>query len=97
MGLASLSFNIRALRDHDGIIQGATNCFQDIAAHRAMAEEVRRKSADLEDLFDNSAIGLHIVGGDGGTKGATSWFHFGMPPRRPDRQAATSISKYNLN
>lgn len=57
--------NIRALRDHDGRIQGAINCFQDISAHKAMEEEARRKSADLEDFFENSAIGLHIVGGDG--------------------------------
>lgn len=57
--------NIRALRDHDGRIQGAINCFQDVTAHRAMEEEVRRKSADLEDFFDNSAVGLHIVGRDG--------------------------------
>ncbi|RCS25335.1 PAS domain S-box protein [Phyllobacterium salinisoli] len=57
--------NIRALRDRDGRIQGAINCFQDISAHKAMEDEVRRKSADLEDFFENSAIALHIVGGDG--------------------------------
>lgn len=57
--------NIRALRDHQGKIQGAINCFQDISAHKAMEEEIRRKSADLEDFFENSAIGLHIVDGDG--------------------------------
>ncbi|WEX08967.1 PAS domain S-box protein [Chelativorans sp. AA-79] len=57
--------NIRALEDQNGRIQGAINCFQDISAHKAMEEEVRRKSADLEDFFENSAIGLHIVSGDG--------------------------------
>ncbi|WP_274425312.1 PAS domain-containing sensor histidine kinase [Chelativorans sp. YIM 93263] len=57
--------NIRALRDQHGNIQGAINCFQDISAHKAMEEEVRRKSADLEDFFENSAIGLHIVSGEG--------------------------------
>lgn len=57
--------NIRALRDQNGRIQGAINCFQEISAYKAMEEEVRRKGADLEDFFDNSAIGLHIVSGDG--------------------------------
>ncbi|WP_116285580.1 PAS domain-containing protein, partial [Rhizobium sp. LCM 4573] len=57
--------NIRPLKDHDGRIQGAINCFQDISAHKAIEEEVHRKKADLEDFFENSAIGLHIVGGDG--------------------------------
>ncbi|QGZ29067.1 PAS domain-containing sensor histidine kinase [Stutzerimonas stutzeri] len=57
--------NIRALRDRHGAIQGAINCFQDVTAQHAMAEELRRKSADLEDFFDNSAVGLHIVSADG--------------------------------
>lgn len=57
--------NIRALRDCRGVIQGVINCFQDVSAHHAMAEELRRKSADLEDFFENSAVGLHIVSGEG--------------------------------
>ncbi|CAN7283590.1 PAS domain-containing sensor histidine kinase [Neorhizobium tomejilense] len=57
--------NIRVLKGHDGRIQGAINCFQDISAHKEMEEDARKKSADLEDFFENSAIGLHIVGGDG--------------------------------
>lgn len=57
--------NIRALRDQDGKIQGAINCFHDISAHKAMEEEIRRKNTELEDFFENSAIGLHIVSGEG--------------------------------
>jgi PAS domain S-box-containing protein len=57
--------NIRALKDHRGNIQGAINCFQDISAHKAMEEEVYRKNKDLEDFFENSAVGLHIVSSAG--------------------------------
>jgi PAS domain S-box-containing protein len=57
--------NIRALRDRHGRLQGAINCFQDISAQKAMEEEVARKSADLQDFFENSAIALHIVNGQG--------------------------------
>ena len=57
--------NIRALRDHRGNIQGAINCFQDISARKKIEEEVRRNTRDIEDFFENSAIGLHIVSGDG--------------------------------
>ncbi|MCK1475985.1 PAS domain S-box protein [Bradyrhizobium sp. 197] len=57
--------NIRALKDHGGNIQGAINCFQDISAHKAAEEEVRRKNNELEDFFGNGAIGLHIVRGEG--------------------------------
>jgi PAS domain S-box-containing protein len=57
--------NIRALMDFRGNIQGAINCFQDISTHKEMEEEVRRKSSDLEDFFENSAVGLHIVSGEG--------------------------------
>ena len=57
--------NIRALRDRHGAVQGAINCFQDVSAHHAMAQELSLRSADLEDFFANSAVGLHIVSGDG--------------------------------
>jgi PAS domain S-box-containing protein len=57
--------NIRALRDRDGAIQGAINVFQDISAHKAMEDALTRRNKDLEDFFENSAIGLHIVSGDG--------------------------------
>lgn len=57
--------NIRALRDHDGRIQGAINCFQDISAHKALEAALRRKHHELEDFFENSAVGLHIVSRDG--------------------------------
>jgi PAS domain S-box-containing protein len=57
--------NIRPLRDHRGHIQGAINSFQDISAHKTVEEDARRKSRDLEDFFENSAIGLHIVSGEG--------------------------------
>jgi PAS domain S-box-containing protein len=57
--------NIRALRDHKGRIQGAINCFQDISARKEIEEKVYRQSRDLEDFFENSAISLHIVSGEG--------------------------------
>jgi PAS domain S-box-containing protein len=57
--------NIRALKDQQGAIQGAINCFQDISAHHIAAEELQRKSDDLEDFFNNGAVGLHIVNGEG--------------------------------
>ena len=57
--------NIRALRDHGGQIQGAINCFQDITARKAMEEELRRKTRDLDDFFENGAVGLHIVNREG--------------------------------
>jgi PAS domain S-box-containing protein len=57
--------NIRALRDHHGKIQGAINCFQDISADKARRDEILRKTRELEDFFENSAVGLHIVSGEG--------------------------------
>jgi PAS domain S-box-containing protein len=57
--------NIRALRDQRGNIQGAINCFQDISERKATEDELRRKTSELEDFFENSAVGLHIVSGEG--------------------------------
>ncbi|MEI1253007.1 PAS domain S-box protein [Rhizobium aouanii] len=57
--------NIRPLRDQRGEIQGAINCFQDISKQKQLEEEARQKADDLEDFFENAAIGLHIVSHDG--------------------------------
>ncbi|WP_196258480.1 PAS domain S-box protein [Pelagibacterium limicola] len=57
--------NIRALRGHNGQIEGAINCFQDITTQRELEGEVRRQRDDLDDFFENAAIPLHIVGRDG--------------------------------
>ena len=57
--------NVRPLEDRLGAIQGAIGCFQDVSAYHAVAEELHRKSADLEDFFENSAVSLHIVSAQG--------------------------------
>jgi len=57
--------NVRPLRDQNGVVQGAINCFQDITTQKAVQQEARRKHEELEDFFENSAIGLHIVSSEG--------------------------------
>jgi PAS domain S-box-containing protein len=57
--------NIRPLRDANGRLQGAINCFQDISARKGLEVELQSKIDDLEDFFENGAVGLHIVSGDG--------------------------------
>lgn len=57
--------NIRALKDAKGRVQGAINCFQDITARKMADTENLRRREELEDFFENSAVGLHIVGPDG--------------------------------
>jgi PAS domain S-box-containing protein len=57
--------NIRPLRDKSGNLAGAINCFQDISARKALELEIQSKNNDLEDFFENGAVGLHIVSGDG--------------------------------
>ncbi|SDF44396.1 PAS domain S-box-containing protein [Agrobacterium pusense] len=59
------SVNVRALRDRDGRIEGAINCFQDISSQRALERQANRHAADLEDFFENAAVGLHIVSNEG--------------------------------
>jgi PAS domain S-box-containing protein len=57
--------NIRALKDHRGRVQGAINCFQDISAQKTAEQQLQRKNRELEDFFENGAVGLHIVSGEG--------------------------------
>lgn len=57
--------NTRPLRDHRGNLQGSISCFQDISAQKMAEKEVRRTLRDLEDFFENGAVGLHIVSAEG--------------------------------
>lgn len=57
--------DIEALQDRQGRITGAINCFRDITERKRAEEEVLRSRRDLEDFFENSPVGLHLVAGDG--------------------------------
>jgi PAS domain S-box-containing protein len=57
--------NIRPLCDHAGKIQGAINCFQDISEQKGAEAKLHRQHEELEDFFENSAMALHIVSGEG--------------------------------
>jgi PAS domain S-box-containing protein len=57
--------NIRPLKDHHAQIQGAINCFQDISGRKEIEKTARVHAKDLEDFFENGAVGLHIVSGEG--------------------------------
>jgi PAS domain S-box-containing protein len=57
--------DIEALRDEGGHIIGAINCFRDITGRKQAEDELRRSRQDLEDFFDNGAVGLHLVASDG--------------------------------
>lgn len=57
--------NIDAIRDDAGAIVGAVNCFSDITERRRIEDELRISRQDLEDSFENAAVGMHWVGADG--------------------------------
>jgi PAS domain S-box-containing protein len=57
--------HIDPLLDEEGGVLGAINCFQDISDRKAMETELRQSRQDLEDFFENGAVGLHLVGPDG--------------------------------
>lgn len=57
--------NIVALRDESGAIAGAMNCFNDITARKQTENELRNRRQDLEDFFENCAVGLHWADADG--------------------------------
>ena len=53
------------LFDADGTLVGAVNCFQDVSDLRQASEELEQSKEDLEDFFENGAVSLHVVAGDG--------------------------------
>lgn len=62
---ATVLASVEPLFDEDGTPVGAVNCFQDITELRNASEELERSRDDLDDFFENGAVGLHVVGGDG--------------------------------
>lgn len=62
---ATVLINIEPLRDKDEKLIGAISCFQDIT-ERALAERaLLRSQQDVEDFFENGAVGLHLVSANG--------------------------------
>jgi PAS domain S-box-containing protein len=57
--------NIEPITNGSGEVTGAINCFQDITARKTLENQVHRRHEDLEDFFDNGAVGLHLVAADG--------------------------------
>ena len=57
--------NVEPLFDDDGARVGAVSCFQDMTELRRSVEELQQAKDDLEDFFENGAVGLHVVGSDG--------------------------------
>jgi PAS domain S-box-containing protein len=57
--------HIDPVRDGKGRIVGAINCFHDSTATHRLNESIRKSNQDLEDFFDNGAVGLHLVAADG--------------------------------
>jgi PAS domain S-box-containing protein len=61
----SVMMHIEPVHDERGDLIGAINCFHDTTAARAAREDLRQRQQDLEDFFENGAVALHLVGGDG--------------------------------
>jgi PAS domain S-box-containing protein len=57
--------DIEAVKDSDGNIVGAVNCFQDITERKQTDEALRRAEQTLRDFVENAAVGMHWVGPDG--------------------------------
>ncbi|MPR10857.1 PAS domain-containing sensor histidine kinase [Microvirga tunisiensis] len=57
--------HIEPLLDDQGGVLGAINGFQDISDRKAVELELRQSRQDLEDFFENGAVGLHLVAADG--------------------------------
>lgn len=62
---STVMVDIEALYDEQGRVTGAVNCFRDITERKRAEEESLVYQRDLEDFFENCAVGLHFVSPDG--------------------------------
>ena len=61
----ALLVNCEPVRDDEGQLAGAICCFRDITETVRTRSALRRSLQDLEDFFENGAVGLHLVAADG--------------------------------
>jgi len=57
--------NIQPIRDAEGRVTGAINSIVDITERKMLAARVDQQRRDLEDFFENGAVALHWVDGNG--------------------------------
>jgi PAS domain S-box-containing protein len=57
--------HILPIKDDKGVVVGAINCFHDTSELHRVSADLRDKQDELEDFFENGAVPLHIVSGDG--------------------------------
>jgi PAS domain S-box-containing protein len=57
--------HILPVRSETGTVIGAINCFHDTSELHRVNDELRNQQDELEDFFENGAVAMHIVAGDG--------------------------------
>lgn len=57
--------HIEPVKDGDGRVIGAINCFHDSSERHRIEEDLHHRDRDLDDFFENGAVALHLVAADG--------------------------------
>jgi PAS domain S-box-containing protein len=60
-----VTVHIDPVLDEDGEVVGAVNCFHETSELHRVSDDLHQKQRDLEDFFENGAVALHLVAGDG--------------------------------
>ena len=67
-----IRMNVVPIKDEQGTILGAINCFNDITEEKQTQSQLDRQTKQLQDYVDNAAIGLHWVDANGIIKWANN-------------------------
>ncbi|MGN6162922.1 MAG: PAS domain-containing sensor histidine kinase [Flavisolibacter sp.] len=61
----AVRMNVVPVKDNNGHMVGAINCFYDVTAQKQAQKQLQSKQNELEDYIENATIGLHWVDGNG--------------------------------
>jgi PAS domain S-box-containing protein len=88
--------HIAPVKDDAGRVVGAINCFHDTTELHRIGDALVEKESELEDFFENGAVALHLVSGEGTILRANK-AELDLLGYRPEEYIGRSIGEFHAD